>query len=118
MVNTTSGYFLFSELGLVFGDDFEGVQDACQGGLGPNSLNRILVEDVVNPRDLRDLVGRTCQLPSATSNRLYRGIYRCEVSQASSRVRDQIVDILLLINESIMPTKTEVGGDIPGNYAC
>jgi hypothetical protein len=24
VVNTTSGYFLFSELGLVFGDDFEG----------------------------------------------------------------------------------------------
>jgi hypothetical protein len=45
-----------------------------------------LAEKEIPPRDLRDLVGRTCQLPSATSNRLYRGIYRCEVSQNLTRI--------------------------------
>lgn len=63
MVDRTGGYFLLSELGLVLGDDLEGVQDACQGGLGPDALNRILVEDVVNPWDLRDLVRRVSHFP-------------------------------------------------------
>lgn len=63
MVHSTGGYFLLGELRLVFGDDLEGVQGACQGGLGPNALNRIFVEDVVNPGDLRDLVGRVSHAP-------------------------------------------------------
>jgi hypothetical protein len=49
-------------------------------------------------------------------NRGYPDTYRCEVFQASRGVCDQIVDIFLLVNESIVPTKAVVGGNIPGDY--
>jgi len=56
VVDGTGGDLLRGELGLVFGDDFEGVEDAGKCWLRPNSLDWVLIEEIVDPWDLRDLV--------------------------------------------------------------
>jgi hypothetical protein len=40
---------------LILCNDLEGVEDASESGLGPDSLDWVLVEQFINPRDLRDL---------------------------------------------------------------
>lgn len=42
---------------------------------------------------------------------------RGKVDQTGSRVRDEIVHVFLLVNEAVVTTEAEVGGDIPSNYS-
>lgn len=56
VVGAAGGDGLRGKLGLVFSGDFEGVEDSGQGWLGADALDWILVEEVVNPWDLGDLV--------------------------------------------------------------
>lgn len=115
VIDGASGDLLLNELGLILCDDLEGVQDTRQGGLGTNALDWVLVEEVINPRDLRDLVGFISHIFLSYQDANPSRAYGCEVSQSSSGVRDQIVNILLLVNESIVTTKTEIGSDIPSD---
>lgn len=43
------------EFGLIFAADLEGVEDARKGGLGADADDGVLVEEVVDPWDLRNL---------------------------------------------------------------
>lgn len=60
MIDGAGGNLLRGELGLVFGDDFEGVEDTGEGWLGADSLDWVLVEEIVDPWDLGDLVFGRC----------------------------------------------------------
>lgn len=42
-------------LSLVFGHDSKGVEDAGEGGFGPDAHDGVLVEEVVDPGDLGNL---------------------------------------------------------------
>jgi hypothetical protein len=44
-----------SELCLILCNNFESIEDASESGLRSNSLDWVLVEQVIDPRDLGDL---------------------------------------------------------------
>jgi hypothetical protein len=113
MVDCAGGDLLRGELGLVFGGDFEGVEDSGQGWLGTNSLDWVFVEEVVDPWDLRDLMINGRQFMSREKGSDIS--YGCEVDQTIGGVSNEVVDILFLINKAIVTTEAEVGSDVPGN---